>query len=311
MAWRERCWRAVRVAAAGIVTCLLIVGVVPATEAQAAERLCSASTAIADRPLLREGDTGSCVSVAQKLLVILGYLGTSTGFFGPVTATSVRRLQADRGLVVDGIIGRATWTSLESYSIYRGPNRSSRVVLSYDDCPTSLTAFKTVVLAAENLGIGLVLFPTGNCITAGHFDAAYARAHGHFVFNHSISHPNLTTLTYTQMKYQLGSPGVVTNYGRPPFGAYNSTVRKAYTAKNMRMWLWTLDTNDWKGYSRTTVVNNVIANATAGGTVLMHMKWNAFNGTALSQMKAGLAARGLSVCRNYPGTTPKRPVFTC
>jgi peptidoglycan hydrolase-like protein with peptidoglycan-binding domain len=303
--------RALRAASAGLLAGALIVGAGPAPVAEAAVRSCSSGTAIADRPTLRSGDTGSCVTVAQKLLVILGYLSSTTGTFGSGTTAAVKRFQTDRGLSRDGLVGSRTWASLESYSMNRGPNRSQRVVLSFDDCPTSLTAFKSVVRAAESLGIGLVLFPTGACITKGRFDATYARQHGHFVFNHSISHPKLTTLSYSGITHQLGSPGVVTNYGRPPYGDWNSTVRRAYTAKNMRIWLWNLDTNDWRGYSRSTVVNYVVRNATKGSTVLMHMQWKAFNATALAQIKAGLAGRGLSVCRNYPGTTPRRPVFRC
>ncbi len=200
---------------------------------------------------------------------------------------------------------------LPSYSITRGPNTSSRVVLSFDDCPRSYSAFKTMVLAAERQDVALVLFPTGLCLNSGRFSPSYARAHGHYVFNHSVTHPHLTRLSYSRVLAELGRPGVVTNYGRPPYGEYNQTVRNAYAAKDMRMWLWTVDPEDWKGKSRSTVVNYVIRHAGRGGTVLMHMGWNAFNPTALSQIKDGLARRGISLCRNYPGTTPVRPVFRC
>ena len=199
-----------------------------------------------------------------------------------------------------------------SYNIYRGPNTSSRVMLSYDDCPRSLSGFKEVALAAERLGIALAFFPTGDCIRAGKFSAYFARAHGHYVFNHTISHPDLTTLSYTSVLRQLGSPGVVTNYGRAPFGAWTTTVKRAYTAKGMRLWLWNVDSGDWRGKTRAQVVRYVVGHSFKGATVLMHMRWNGFSPTAVRLIKSGLADRGLKVCRNYPGTTPRAPrVFYC
>lgn len=291
----------------------------PAT-AEAAVRSCSSSTSVANRPMLRQGDTGSCVKVLQNLLLAKGYsIGASyaTGTFASGTDFAVRRYQsAYRSLTIDGIVGPATWSSLvnggySKYPISSGPNTSSRVVLTFDDCPKSLSAFKAAVIGAEKLGIALALFPTGNCISAGRFDAAYARAHGHYVFNHTISHPDLTDLSYSSAYAQLGSPGVVTNYGRPPGGSYNTlTVRNAYAKRAMRIWTWNVDTNDWRGKTQSQVVSYVVTYTKPGNTVLMHMGWNAFNTTAISQMKSGLAKRGISVCRNL-GATTQRPTFRC
>lgn len=302
-------------------TLVLVVGLVlapvlappgVATPAQAAVRTCSSSTPVAYRPSLRVGDTGSCVRVLQRSLMAKGYsVGTwgADGAFGNATYLAVRRFQSDYvGVTIDGIVGQQTWRTLvlggTRYPRSTGPNRSSRVVLSYDDCPTSLAAFHSTVLAAQRLGIALVLFPTGSCITSGRFDAAYARSHGHFVFNHTITHPNLTTLTYAGVLRQLGPPGVVTTFGRPPGGNYNTlTVLNAYAVKAMRVWTWSVDTRDWTGKSQSAVVSYAVTYARAGSTVLMHMGWQAFNSNAIAQIKSGLSARGLGVCRNHGPTT--------
>ena len=198
-----------------------------------------------------------------------------------------------------------------TYSVTRGPNTSKRAILTYDDCPKSLSAFKTTVKAASDLGVRLALFPTGDCVTAGRFDAAYARSLGHYVFNHSISHPDLTTLSYSSAVRQLGAPGIVTTYGRPPYGAYNSTVRRAYDAVGMRIWTWTVDTNDWKGKSSSEVTSYVVRNADGGDTVLMHMQWNGFSGSAIRAMRDGLADRGVGLCRNTGAVTAKPAGVSC
>ena len=290
--------------------------VVAPSASSATVRSCSSSTPAASRPTLRIGDTGSCVTTLQRLLIAKGFsigAASPTGSFGSGTDNAVRRFQTSKlYLVIDGVVGPATWNRLvlgggTAYSTTSGPNTSSRVVLSFDDCPTSYAAFKATVLGAQSLGVALVLAPTGNCLGTGRFSTTYARAHGHYVINHSISHPDLTTLSSSGVRYQLGAPGVVTSYGRPPYGAHDFTVRQAYAAKSMRMWLWDVDTNDWRGKTQAQVVSYVVTYARANDTVLMHMGWNAFNTTAISQMRSGLATKGLGVCRNPGTTTPTFP----
>ena len=285
--------------------------------ATAATQVCSSSTTPEQRPLLRKGDTGSCVKVLQDLLVLQGYSLKKNGSFDAATDTAVRRFQHDRvGLVIDGVVTPETWSALVSggtlYSIQRGPNLSDKVVLSFDDCPKDADAFQAAVLDAESLGIALVLMPTGDCLGSGRFDAALARTHGHYVFNHSVTHPHLTELSAKKVLAELGAPGVVTNYGRPPYGAYNTpTVRDAYAQRAMRIWTWDVDTRDWEGKSTDEVVAFVLENTTARDTVLMHMQWNGFNRSALSSIQAGLRALGLEVCHNQGQPTDVRPVLTC
>lgn len=304
-----RVGRVAGVAAIAAVTLVVAPALAPpgvAPSAAAAVQSCSSTTPVADRPTLRRGDTGSCVRVLQRLLVAKGYSVGSAGVdgsFGSATQLAVRRFQSDYvGVTIDGIVGPQTWGTLVNggtrYSRTRGPNRTSRVVLSYDDCPPSYSAFQSAVLGAERLGVALVLFPTGSCLSTGRFSASYARSHGHYVFNHTVSHPDLTRLSYSNVLTQLGSPGVVTTFGRPPYGALNTTVLNAYATKAMRPWTWTVDTRDWTGKTQASVVSYAVANSSAGGTVLMHMGWRAFNTTAISQIKSGLANRGLGVCRN-------------
>ncbi|MFT4228264.1 polysaccharide deacetylase family protein [Micropruina sp.] len=192
------------------------------------------------------------------------------------------------------------------YSYRYGPNLTARVALTFDDCPRTLAEERTVLTGAAQLGIGLMLFPTGSCIQSKRFDAKFARSHGHYVFNHSNTHPQLSKLSYAGVLSQLSPPGVQSRYGRPPFGDWNGMVARAYAAKGMKIWLWTVDTNDWHGYSESYLVNYVNRTARAGDTVLMHMQWHGFSVDALRKMQAGLAKRGLEPCRNYGKPTPVR-----
>lgn len=63
---------------------------------------------------LREDDSGEAVTDLQERLAQLGFdLGPDEpGAFGPGTAGAVQVFQSQRGLRVDGICGRETWSSL-------------------------------------------------------------------------------------------------------------------------------------------------------------------------------------------------------
>ncbi|MHB9094845.1 MAG: peptidoglycan-binding domain-containing protein [Eubacteriales bacterium] len=64
-------------------------------------------------PTLSIGSRGLPVSALQDLLRARGFNpGPSDGIFGPVTQAAVIAFQKNRGLIVDGIVGRQTWTAL-------------------------------------------------------------------------------------------------------------------------------------------------------------------------------------------------------
>ncbi len=130
-----------------------------------------------------------------------------------------------------------------------GPNRISRVVLTFDDCPRTLGSFTAAINYAAGNDMGLVLAPTGNCISS--FESRYgmdlagsARAKGQWVINHSVSHRDLRTL----------NRGVHTNFSRPPYGAIDAGVRCGYDRFGMAIWTWSPDTMDWSVKSKAITV---------------------------------------------------------
>lgn len=72
-------------------------------------------------PLIKRGSLSVYVLIAQDALNTLGYTtGGLDGIFGTQTYNAVRRYQASRGLIVDGIIGCNTWRSLQENVIAIG-----------------------------------------------------------------------------------------------------------------------------------------------------------------------------------------------
>lgn len=75
----------------------------------------SAKTVNIDLLVLRKGENrgNEQIKTLQRLLKQLGYYkGSIDGSFGGGTKDAVEEFQAQRGLEVDGVVGRATWTEL-------------------------------------------------------------------------------------------------------------------------------------------------------------------------------------------------------
>ena len=71
------------------------------------------------RPTLRRGSKGEWVTLLQSMLVNRGYdVGAAgiDGDFGKATQAAVTKYQLDHCLVMDGIVGPATWASLDAAS---------------------------------------------------------------------------------------------------------------------------------------------------------------------------------------------------
>lgn len=66
-------------------------------------------------PVLGQGDKGSWVKIMQIRLMAKGYSlprWGADGDFGNETRNAVERFQKDKGLVIDSVVGQATWKAL-------------------------------------------------------------------------------------------------------------------------------------------------------------------------------------------------------
>ena len=66
-------------------------------------------------PVLKMGSTGLPVRPAQKRMSLVGYdVGGVNGRYGTATKGAVKKLQQQRGLAVDGVVGLQTWSIIDS-----------------------------------------------------------------------------------------------------------------------------------------------------------------------------------------------------
>jgi peptidoglycan-N-acetylglucosamine deacetylase len=130
------------------------------------------------------------------------------------------------------------------------------------------------------------------------------RDEGHHLINHSWSHPSFPTISSAQRAQELKRTEDVVRqiagvdlrpWFRPPYGEYNQSVLNDLAANGYTINLmWTIDTLGWRGISPAAINQRVMAGASPGGVVLMHVGAGSQDAAALPSMIDQLRARGYS-----------------
>lgn len=188
------------------------------------------------------------------------------------------------------------------------------VALTYDDGPSAYTDTLLNTLWSKNVPV--TFFAVGQQVKARPATARRAYMEGHEVQNHTWSHPDLRTLSYSSQLSQyratsnlidsLGAPR--TDQLRPPYGAYNSSTRQL----GVPLILWNVDTLDWRDRDATIVRNRAVSNTTPGSIVLMH-DLHSTTVAAAPGIIDGLRAKGYSfvtVAQLVPSARPGDIVYS-
>jgi peptidoglycan/xylan/chitin deacetylase (PgdA/CDA1 family) len=194
-----------------------------------------------------------------------------------------------------------------TYSNSRCGNTSGRVLLTFDDWAYG-DPFRATRIGEylESRGIRAGFFLINQYAKSYPEIIATLRQQGHWVANHSYSHPDLTKLAAPQISWEIRR-GVFSNRLRPPYGAYNSTVANVATNLGYRICTWTIDTRDWEKPDGTnyrssssirSIVRNSPASAKSNGVVLGHLYTNFPTSTTIGGIISDLRAQGYSFCRN-------------
>lgn len=126
------------------------------------------------------------------------------------------------------------------------------VMLTYDDGPNPGTT-ELVLDALKEAGVKALFFVTG--YGAEHEDLL-KRIHdeGHTIGTHTVSHPNLTTLSKEEQRAEIVPvnevvervTGQKVKYFRPPHGAYNADTLALMDELGLMLVNWTHGSRDWE-----------------------------------------------------------------
>lgn len=184
-------------------------------------------------------------------------------------------------------------------TIYHGSRTAKVVALTFDDGYSPARVRQILAILVKN-HVPATFFPYANAMKLSPSTWRSVANAGYPVGDHTLSHPNLTTLSYTSAKTQicgfrrvadpiLGKPSI--DWFRPPYGAWNSRVASAAaTCGYGHMLLWDIDTRDWSGISATTIAARALK-GTNGSIILMHAG-PANTPYALQRIINGYRARG-------------------
>lgn len=190
--------------------------------------------------------------------------------------------------------------SAASTVVERGQTQCRQVALTFDAGSTAVSAQGIMdALAAHR--VRSTFFLTGLWTDDFPDLAAQISARGHEVGNHTNSHPDMTTITTSQMRTELrtGEAKIINTTGlnprplwRPPYGSYNATVLTV-AGEEGYPWtiMWDIDTLDWQQPPAQTIVDRVLNRVQPGSIVLMHMGGDN-TAAAVSQMLPQLEQRG-------------------
>ncbi len=98
--------------------------------------------------------------------------------------------------------------------------------------------------------------------------------------NHTWNHPDMSTLSRTQQAAEMDKvtaeqrklTGTAPCVFRPPYGDYDATTLRLAKNRRLAVWLWSVDTEDWKagGSSSAYWVHRIIRLAEQEGIALDH-----------------------------------------
>ena len=207
------------------------------------------------------------------------------------------------------VIYTAVPSALLGVDLERIPTTQKIVALTFD-AGANDAALQSILDTLAANGVPGTFFLTGNWVN--HFPSGPALIYnaGHRIGNHSMTHPDFTTLSDAQIAAEIGSAQRTIEaagadplpFFRFPSGARDSRTIADVNAAGYAAIRWTVDTLGWQGTMNGTrgpdfIVQRVMASAQPGEIVLMHLGSNPDDGStldaaALPQVIAQLRAAG-------------------
>jgi peptidoglycan/xylan/chitin deacetylase (PgdA/CDA1 family) len=200
-------------------------------------------------------------------------------------------------------LGNSASTSV-AYKVTTAPQpwdcSNGYVALTFDDGPTGLTQQYLDTLKAG--GAHATFFDIGANMTTswGQPLVRATVAYGNDLGDHTMTHPDLTTLTDSQVQQEIGGQrqaalsvaGYTETMFRPPYGAENQNIFDVTSSLGLTQISWTYDPTDWASPPTDQTVTNVLANAHDQAIILMH-DGKANTLAAIPQILSGLHAQKL------------------
>lgn len=185
----------------------------------------------------------------------------------------------------------------------RGNPELPEVALTFDDGPGPYTAQILAIL--QRFGVPATFFVLGQNIASFQSCLPQAVAGGNAIGNHTLTHPRLPTLSYTEIYRELSetqeaifrASGTRPTVFRPPYGAYDAHVLASAGQLGLTTVIWSADPNDWRDPQPSVdlITSRILSSVENGTICLFHDSGGDRANTvaALPAIITGLQERGL------------------
>jgi peptidoglycan/xylan/chitin deacetylase (PgdA/CDA1 family) len=152
------------------------------------------------------------------------------------------------------------------------------LALTFDDGPHGKLTPKLLDLLGRR-GVKSTFYVIGRNVEAYPDIACRIVAEGHEIANHTWTHPQLSRLSAARVADELRRThdkvlevtGVRMTNLRPPYGAFNDSVRRvAFDRHGYDTIMWSVDPLDWKYRNSSRVTRELVKGAAPGAVLLCH-----------------------------------------
>ena len=152
------------------------------------------------------------------------------------------------------------------------------LALTFDDGPHGKLTPKLLDLLGRR-GVKSTFYVIGRNVEAYPDIARRIVAEGHEIANHTWTHPQLSRLSAARVADELRRThdkvlevtGVRMTNLRPPYGAFNDSVRRvAFDRHGYDTIMWSVDPLDWKYRNSSRVTRELVKGAAPGAVLLCH-----------------------------------------
>ena len=189
------------------------------------------------------------------------------------------------------------------------------IAITFDDGPNIHTERILDVFEAHDARA--TFFVLGKRLRSFHIEIERMYRNGFEVLGHSWNHPDMTRLSETGIREQITGThnaiediiGSVPQMFRPPFGAFNNTVRRVSAELGFSIISWSVCPMDWDLICADEIARRVLRTVRDGDIVLLHDP-HPPTAIAVERIVPELIARGYQLVTvsdlfYYRGITPQ------
>ena len=165
----------------------------------------------------------------------------------------------------------------EPVVIWGGPPTVRQVALTFDDGPSPRYT-PEIMAVLQRYRAQATFFVLGQKVEKYPYLVQALLRAGHEVGNHTFDHSRLTKMAEPVREREVERTAVdlellgdwTSRWIRPPFSAFDERFQDYVAHTHGRIVLWNIDSGDWHGLDRDTIVKNVVNRVRPGAIIIFH-----------------------------------------